>query len=97
MVYESYMMFGPVDRKTDTLDMTLTTGLARYAEKYGKPVTEALVNPLTIGSLTPVDGLTLTENITVPLAEVWLIGRTAAMIIPVENPVDLLAEVEPLD
>ena len=84
MVYESYMMFGPIDRKTDTLDQTLTTGLARYAEKYGRRVTEALVNPAVVDSLTPVDGLTITANQTVPPTEVWLIGRTAAMIIPVD-------------
>jgi hypothetical protein len=84
MIQDSYMMFGPIDRKNDTLDQTLTTGLARYAEKYGRPVTEALVNPGVVGSLTPVEGLTITPNLTVPPTEVWLIGRTAAMIIPVE-------------
>lgn len=84
MIHESYMMFGPIDRKNDTLDQTLTTGLARYAEKYGRTVTEALVNPSVVGSLTPVEGLTVTANPTVPPTEVWLIGRTAAMIIPVE-------------
>ena len=84
MVYESYMMFGPIDRRTDTLDQTLATGLARYAEKYGRPVTEALVNPEVVGTLAPVDGLTVTANQTVPPTEVWLIGRVAAIIIPVE-------------
>lgn len=95
MVYESYMMFGPIDRRTDTLDQTLTTGLARYAEKYGRPVTEALVNPLVIDSLTAVPGLAMTANAAVPPSEVWLIGRTAALIAPVGEPVDLL--LDPVD
>lgn len=92
-MYESYMMFGPIDRRTDTLDMTLATGLARYAEKYGVTVTEAMVNVAVVDSVTPVEGLTITPNVVVPPTEVWLIARKAVVaVVPIE--VALEPEVE---
>lgn len=89
---ESYMMFGPVDRRTDTLDMTLATGLARYAAKYGVTVTEAMVNVAVVDSLTPIEGLTITPNVVVPPTEVWLIARKAIVAVVPLDP-EVVAEV----
>ncbi len=92
---ESYMMFGPIDRRTDTLDMTLTTGLARYAAKYGVTVTEAMVNPAVVESVTPVEGLTITANVVVPPTEVWLIARKAVVaVVPIEAVLESDIEVD---
>ena len=89
---ESYMMFGPVDRRTDTLDMTLATGLARYTAKYGTTVTEAMVNVAVIDSVTPIEGLTITPNVVVPPTEVWLIARKAVVaVVPVDP--EIVAEI----
>ena len=91
-MYESYMMFGPVDRRTDTLDMTLATGLARYAAKYGTTVTEAMVNVAMLDSVTPIEGLTITPNAVVPPTEVWLIARKAVVaVVPVDP--EVVAEI----